>query len=123
MNYTGQVSKYQLINGENKMKKLKTTGVQLRGAKGDYIISKGTIDKYELFINKNYYRKLDNGDLTISFVFVQAFQFQKDAYKKIDEIEWEYIHSEEHIHGLISSGLMTKEEGAEKIASYNRENS
>ena len=105
------------------MKKLKTTGVQLRGAKGDYIIRKGTIDKYELFINKNYYRKLDNGDLTISFVFVQAFQFQKDAYKKIDEIEWEYIHSEEYIHGLISSGLMTKEEGAEKIASYNRENS
>ena len=97
------------------MKKLTKLGETYRGAKGTYLISKGHIDKYELFINENYLQKQDNGVLHCTFKFIQAFQFKKDALKRIEEIEWEYIHSEEHLQSQLEYGLITKEEFNTKI--------
>tara|TARA_R100001443_G_scaffold67464_1_gene76253 strand:- start:2087 stop:2410 length:324 start_codon:yes stop_codon:yes gene_type:complete len=97
------------------MKKLIKLGETFRGSKGTYLISKGHIDKYELFINENYLQKQDSGDLHCTFNFIQAFQFKKDALKMIEEIEWEYIHSEEHLQEQLAYGLINKEEFDTKI--------
>ena len=97
------------------MKKLTKLGETFRGAKGTYLVTKGHIDKYELHLNENYLQKKDNGQLYCSFMFIQAFQFKKDAFKRIEEIEAEYIRSEEFIESQVASGLMSEEEAREYI--------
>ena len=92
------------------MKKLKKLGETFRGARGTYLVTKGHIDKYDLFLNENYLQKKDDGDLYYSFMFIQAFQFKKDAFKRVEELETEYIHSEEFVESQVASGLMTEEE-------------
>jgi len=89
---------------------LRKKGETYNGAKGDYLITKGHIDKYELYINEDYLQKQEDGNLHLIFKFIQAFQFKKDAFKRIEEIEWEYIHSEEHAKSQLESGLMTLEQ-------------
>ena len=108
------------------MKKLSKLGETFRGAKGTYLVTKGHIDKYELYLNespmpyfikKNLGATTDDGDLFCTFKFIQAFQFKKDLMKRIEEIEFEYINSEEHLLSQLESGLMTKEEVQTKIKS------
>ncbi len=92
------------------MKNLTKVGETFRGAKGTYLVTKGHIDKYELYLNKDFLKKNDDGDLLCTFKFLQAFQFKKDLIKRIKEIEFEYINSEEHLLSQLEYGLMTKEE-------------
>jgi hypothetical protein len=73
------------------MKNLTKVGETFKGAKGTYLINKGHIDKYELYLNEDYLQKNDNGELHFTFKFIQAFQFKKDLLKKIEEIEIEYL--------------------------------
>ena len=100
------------------MKNLTKVGETFRGAKGIYLINKGHINKYELYLNEDYIQKKDNGELHFNFKFIQAFQFKKDLIKEIKVIEKDFTTSEEYIRDLISSGLMTKEEGEGMIQSY-----
>ena len=89
------------------MKKITKVGETFRGAKGTYLINKGHIDKYELYLNEDYLQKNDDGELHFTFKFIQAFQFKKDLLKRIEEIEMEYIMSEEFLKSQVASGLMT----------------
>ena len=97
------------------MKNLTKLGETFRGARGSYLVTKGHIDKYELYLNENYLQKKDDGHLYYSFMFIQAFQFKKDAFKRVEELETEYIHSEEFVESQVASGLMTEEEARELI--------
>ena len=99
------------------MIKIKKLGETFRGAKGTYLVTKGHIDKYELYLNKDFLKKNDDGDLLCTFKFLEAFQFKKDLIKRIEEIEFEYINSEEHLLSQLEYGLMTKEEFETKIKS------
>ena len=99
------------------MKKLTKLGETFRGARGTYLVTKGHIDKYELYLNESpmpYFKK-DDGQLYCSFMFIQAFQFKKDAFKRVEELETEYIHSEEFVESQVASGLMSEEEARERI--------
>ena len=99
------------------MIKLSKLGETFRGAKGTYLITKGHIDKYELYLNEDHLQKNDDGELHFTFKFLQAFQFKKDLIKRIEEIEFEYINSEEHLLSQLEYGLMTKEEVETKLKS------
>ena len=99
------------------MIKLSKLGETFRGAKGTYLITKGHIDKYELYLNEDHLQKNDDGELHFTFKFIQAFQFKKDLIKRIEEIEFEYINSEEHLLSQLEYGLMTKEEVETKLKS------
>ena len=87
------------------MIKIKKLGETFRGAKGTYLVTKGHIDKYELYLNKDFLKKNDDGDLLCTFKFLEAFQFKKDLIKRIEEIEFEYINSEEHLLSQLEYGL------------------
>ncbi len=100
------------------MIKLSKLGETFRGAKGTYLITKGHIDKYELYLNEDHLQKNDDGELHFTFKFIQAFQFKKDLIREIKVIEKDFTTSEEYIRNLISSGLMTKEEGEGMIQAY-----
>jgi hypothetical protein len=97
------------------MKKITKVGETFRGAKGTYLINKGHIDKYELYLNEDYLQKNDDGELHFTFKFIQAFQFKKDLLKRIEEIEMEYIMSEEFLKSQVASGLMTEEEAQSRM--------
>ena len=45
------------------MIKLSKLGETFRGAKGTYLITKGHIDKYELYLNEDHLQKNDDGEL------------------------------------------------------------
>lgn len=92
------------------MKNLTKVGETFRGAKGTYLINKGHIDKYELYLNEDYLQKNDDGELHFTFKFIQAFQFKKDLLKKIEEIEIEYLDSGENLAYLLNTGLISQEE-------------
>jgi len=92
------------------MKNLTKVGETFKGAKGTYLINKGHIDKYELYLNEDYLQKNDNGELHFTFKFIQAFQFKKDLLKKIEEIEIEYLDSGENLAYLLNTGLISQEE-------------
>lgn len=92
------------------MKKLTKVGETFKGAKGTYLINKGHIDKYELYLNEDYLQKNDDGELHFTFKFIQAFQFKKDLLKKIEEIEIEYLDSGENLAYLLNTGLISQEE-------------
>jgi len=92
------------------MKKITKVGETFRGAKGTYLINKGHIDKYELYLNEDYLQKNDDGELHFTFKFIQAFQFKKDLLKKIKEIEIEYLDSGENLAYLLNTGLISQEE-------------
>jgi hypothetical protein len=92
------------------MKKITKVGETFKGAKGTYLINKGHIDKYELYLNEDYLQKNDDGELHFTFKFIQAFQFKKDLLKKIEEIEIEYLDSGENLAYLLNTGLISQEE-------------
>jgi hypothetical protein len=92
------------------MKNLTKVGETFKGAKGTYLINKGHIDKYELYLNEDYLQKNNDGELHFTFKFIQAFQFKKDLLKKIKEIEIEYLDSGENLAYLLNTGLISQEE-------------
>jgi hypothetical protein len=92
------------------MKKLTKVGETFRGAKGTYLLTKGHINKYELYLNEDWLQKNDDGEIHFTFKFIQAFQFKKDALKRLSEIEMEYLNSEEHLSYLHEMGVIPKEE-------------
>jgi|TARA_R100000030_G_scaffold35558_1_gene26504 hypothetical protein len=92
------------------MKNLTKVGETLQGAKGTYLINKGHIEKYELYLNEDYLQKNDDGELHFTFKFIQAFQFKKDLLKKIKEIEIEYLDTGESLAYLLNTGLISQEE-------------
>jgi hypothetical protein len=92
------------------MKKLTKVGETFRGAKGTYLLTKGHINKYELYLNEDWLQKNDDGEIHFTFKFIQAFQFKKDALKRLSEIETAYLSSGEHQAYLLNSGLISQEE-------------
>ena len=97
------------------MKKLTKLGETFRGAKGTYLLEKGHINKYELYLNEDWLQKNDDGEIHFTFKFIQAFQFKKDALKRLSEIETEYLNSEEHLSYLLEMGLIPKEEYTRRL--------
>tara|TARA_R100001163_G_C4891789_1_gene84433 strand:- start:146 stop:466 length:321 start_codon:yes stop_codon:yes gene_type:complete len=97
------------------MKKLTKLGETFRGAKGTYLLTKGHIDKYVLYLNEDYLQKNDEGEIHFTFKFIQAFQFKKDALKRMAEIEMEYLDSGENLAYLLNTGLISQEEYKKRL--------